>query len=97
LSGVDELEILRRALKHHIATKGGLEHFELVQRQARNAAVGGVVDFALRAVGGADDADRITAVELKLESGGAWAGSAGSIIPKLFRLCNKNLNMYDYK
>ena len=66
-SGVDELEILRRAFQHDITAKGGLEHFESLQGQTRNTAMGGVFDFALRAVGGADDADWVTAVALNFE------------------------------
>src|SRR5262249_42506573 len=57
----------------------------------------GVFDFALRAVGGADDADRITAVALNFEVEGKWSVSDGYLIPKLFGLCNKNLKMYGYK
>ena len=77
LSGVDELEILRRAFQHDIAAKSGLEHFELIQGQTRNAAVAGVFDFALRAVGGADDADWITAVALNFEVKAKRSGSDG--------------------
>jgi len=53
-----------------------------------------VFDFALRAVGGADDADRITAVALNFEVEGKWRISDGYLIPNLFQ--NKNLTMYGY-
>ena len=49
--------------------------------------MGGVFDFALRAVGGADDADRVTAVALNFEVEGKWSVSDGYLIPKLFGLC----------
>jgi hypothetical protein len=35
--------------------------------------MGGVFDFALRAVGGADDADRVTAVALNFEVEAKWS------------------------
>jgi hypothetical protein len=41
---------------YHWRRDGGLQHFELVQRQAAQTAVIGMFDFALHAKGGADDA-----------------------------------------
>ena len=71
--GADDLEILWRAFEHDITAKGGLEHFESLQGQTRNTAMGGVFDFALRAVGGTDDADRVTAVALNFEVEAKWS------------------------
>ena len=66
LGGAD-LEILCGALGHDIATEGSLQQFELFQGKASDAAVGGMFDFALLAKGGADKADRSTAVALNFE------------------------------
>src|SRR3977135_3408742 len=62
--GGEDLEILCRALGNDIAAEGSLQQFELLQSQAGDAAVGGVLDFAMLAIGRTDEADRITAVAL---------------------------------
>src|SRR5271165_6207097 len=65
--GGKDLEILCGALGHDIATEGSLQQFELLSGKASDADVGGMFDFALLAKGGADKADRSTAVALDFE------------------------------
>jgi hypothetical protein len=66
LGGTD-LKILGGALGHDVAVEGGLEQFEFLQRQTGQAPVVGMFDFAVLAVGGADEAHRITSVGLNFE------------------------------
>jgi hypothetical protein len=47
-----------------------LQQLELLQSQAGDAAVGGVLNFAMLAIGRTDEADRITAVALNFEMKG---------------------------
>jgi hypothetical protein len=81
--GGEDLEILCGALRNDIAAEGSLQQFELLQSQAGDAAVSGMFDFAMLAIGGADEADRITAVALNLKMKGkrfAFNGHQTSII-----------------
>jgi hypothetical protein len=55
--------------------------------------VGGVFDFALRAVGGADDADRITAVALNFEVEAKRGVSDGYLICDKSRLSQLQINI----
>jgi hypothetical protein len=68
--GGKDLEIFCGALRNDIASGGSLQQFELLKSQAGNAAVGGTSDFALLAIGRAEEADRITAVALDFEMKG---------------------------
>src|SRR5208283_658830 len=65
--GGEDLEILCRALGHHIAAEGSLQQSELLQSQAGDAPMARVLDFAMLAIGRAEEADRITAVALNFE------------------------------
>ena len=47
-----------------------MQQFELPQTQAGDAPVSGMFDFAILAIGGADEADRIAAGALNLEMEG---------------------------
>src|SRR5208283_4727483 len=75
--GGEDLEILCRALGHHIAAEGSLQQSELLQSQAGDAPMGRVLDFAMLAIGRAEEADRITAVALNFEMKGKWFASDG--------------------
>jgi hypothetical protein len=66
LGGTD-LNILGGARGHDVAAEGGLEQFEFLQRQPGQAPVVGMFDFAVLAVGGADEAHRMTSVGLDFE------------------------------
>jgi hypothetical protein len=72
-SGVDRLKGLGRILGNDVAAEGGLNEFELIEGQAGDAAVVGVLDFVALAEGGAQDPDRIGAVSLDFEmNGSVW-------------------------
>jgi hypothetical protein len=61
------LKGLGRILGNDVAAEGGLNELELIEGQAGDAAVIGVLDFVALAVGGAQDADRVGAVRLDFE------------------------------
>ena len=59
-----------------LAAESGLQEFEFVEREAGNAAVIGVLDLAIEAEGGADEAVMIFAVGLdfQMEIVRSWHG-----------------------
>jgi hypothetical protein len=60
-----------RSLRNDVAAEGGLNELELIEGQAGDAAVIGVLDFVALAERGAQHADRISPVSLDFEMNGA--------------------------
>jgi hypothetical protein len=65
--GGAQLHRFGRALRDHLAAEGGLQQLELREAQAGEAAVGGMFDFAVLAIRGADEADGVASVVLNFE------------------------------
>ena len=61
------MKCLGRIFGNHVAAEGCLNEFELIQRQAGDATVVGVLDLVALAEGRAQDADRIGPMSLDLE------------------------------
>jgi hypothetical protein len=65
--GIEQPAGLRGIDRHDLAAEGGLNELELSQGQVVDAAVGGVLDFALEAEGGANEAVSAVAALLDFE------------------------------
>jgi hypothetical protein len=74
------LKSLGRIFGNDLAAKGGADEFELIQSQAGDTAVVGMLDFAVLAEGGAQDADRLGSMGLDLEMDRADGFQDGHII-----------------
>jgi len=72
----ENLEGLRRIDRQDLATEGGLQQFEFFERESGNAAVIAVLDLAVQAEGGADEAVMVFALGLdfQMEIGGGIHG-----------------------
>ena len=81
-SGVKRLKCLGRILRNHVAAEGCLNEFELIQRQAGDATVVGVLNLVALAEGRAQDADRMGPMSLNLEMDRADGFQDGYIIHK---------------
>ena len=91
-SGVKRLKCLGRILRNHVAAEGCLNEFELIQSQAGDATVVGVLDLAVLAEGRAQEADRLSSMGLDLEMNRADWFQDGYIIPNIIQFVNTNLH-----
>jgi hypothetical protein len=91
------LEGLGGILRNDVAAKSGLNEFELIEGQAGDAAMVGVLNLVALAKGGAQDADRIGPVSLDFEMDASVGLQDGYYIPISVMLCQASIrHMYGY-